>query len=87
MSKNHQPHDEIPHTTETGRFLDDETLSWKSKGLFAFIISQEWDEAIRTGLQELEARGYLVRQPLHTGTHFYKRVVAHKKYEGGKANG
>ena len=56
--------------------LNDDRLSWKAKGLFAYLVStngkvkvqdlikssQDGREAIRSGLQELERFGYLERR-------------------------
>jgi hypothetical protein len=74
---------EVPFTQVANSILNDKNLSFKAKGLFAFIYSKPsgWDfsaeriaaqsgdgeTSVTSGLEELESRGYLVRTKLPTG--------------------
>jgi hypothetical protein len=69
--------------TTPNELLNDKTISLKAKGLFAYIQSKpdDWDfsveriansllegvESIRNTIQELERKGYLIRQKVHLG--------------------
>lgn len=64
-------------TVISNSIIGDHSLSWKARGLLIFLLSKpdHWTtsaahltnmgpdgrDSVRTGLQELEARGYLVR--------------------------
>lgn len=78
---------EIPFTQVANIVINDKTLSWKAKGLFAYLYSKpnDWDfsydrimkdssdgkAATLTGLQELEKAGYLQRIKHGTGRKTY----------------
>ena len=67
------------YTNISNQLIRDSRLSWKARGIFAYLWSQadEWDfyvsevakhatdgrDALRSGLKELEKYGYLTRQP------------------------
>lgn len=67
------------YTNISNQLIRDSRLSWKSRGIFAYLWSQadEWDfyvsevakhaadgrDALRSGLKELEKYGYLTRKP------------------------
>ena len=67
------------YTNISNRLIRDSRLSWKARGIFAYLWSQadEWDfyvsevakhatdgrDALRSGLKELEKYGYLTRKP------------------------
>lgn len=73
----------IPFTMVANSVLGDKSLSFKAKGLFAYIYSKPngWDfayrricqdstdgkESVLKGLQELAKSGYLTRKRLKTG--------------------
>lgn len=83
MAKQKLKKQDTEFTQVKNNVLKDNKLSWKAKGLFAYLYSkpEDWDFAIkriakdsnegewtvRTGLKELEERGYLVRQRQSTG--------------------
>ncbi|MBN1423979.1 hypothetical protein JXA88_05415 [Candidatus Fermentibacteria bacterium] len=70
-----------PYVMIDKRVAEDLALSWKAKGLMSYRLSRpdgweirmsdlvkrspDGETAVRSGLQELEARGYLVRETLH----------------------
>lgn len=67
------------YTNISNQLIRDSRLSWKARGIFAYLWSQadEWDfyvsevakhatdgrDALRSGLKELEKYGYLTRKP------------------------
>lgn len=67
------------YTNISNQLIRDSRLSWKARGIFAYLWSQadEWDfyvsevakhatdgrDALRSGLRELEKYGYLTRKP------------------------
>ena len=67
------------YTNISNQLIRDSRLSWKARGIFAYLWSQadEWDfyvsevakhatdgrDALRSGLKELEKYGYLARKP------------------------
>lgn len=67
------------YTNISNQLIRDSRLSWKARGIFAYLWSQadEWDfyvsevakhatdgrDALRSGLKELEEYGYLTRRP------------------------
>lgn len=67
------------YTNISNQLIRDSRLSWKARGIFAYLWSQadEWDfyvsevskhatdgrDALRSGLKELERYGYLTRKP------------------------
>lgn len=67
------------YTNISNQLIRDSRLSWKARGIFAYLWSQadEWDfyvsevakhatdgrDALRSGLKELENYGYLTRKP------------------------
>jgi len=67
-----------PYVMMDKRLVEDATLSWKDKGLMAYLLSRpdDWEirvadlvrcspggeNAVRSGLRELERHGYLVRR-------------------------
>lgn len=69
-----------PYATLDNRLIEDPALSWKAKGLVAYLLSRpdgweiraadlvkrsaDGETAVRSGLKELETRGYLVRRAL-----------------------
>lgn len=81
----------IPFTQVANAVIDDEKLSWKAKGLFAYLFSKPegWDFAGKriakdscdgskstySGLKELEVNGYIERKKLGNG-----RIVYSLKY-------
>ena len=81
----------VPFTQVANAVLNDPKLSWKAKGLFAYLFSKPegWDfsaarminnsndgeRTTKTGLQELEKAGYLIRERLSTG-----KVKYHLKF-------
>lgn len=72
----------IPFTQVANEVLNDKKLSWKAKGLFAYLFSKpaNWNfesrrianessdgrDATRAAIKELEERGYLEREKLPT---------------------
>lgn len=74
----------VPFAQVANQVLNDNRLSWRAKGIFAYIQSkpEEWDfssirmaldakdgrDSTREGIKELESVGYLVRQKLPDGT-------------------
>jgi len=74
---------EVPFTQVANCVLNDENLSFKAKGIFAYLYSkpQDWnfnykriskdssdgEDAVLSGLRELENAGYLIRRKLHSG--------------------
>lgn len=80
--------DHIPFTQVANEVLKSRELSWKAKGIYAYLFSKpdDWDfsnqritiesrdgrSAIMAGLRELEKAGYLVRNKLSTGKMEYK---------------
>ncbi|MBN1423811.1 hypothetical protein JXA88_04575 [Candidatus Fermentibacteria bacterium] len=70
-----------PYVMIDRRVAEDPTLSWKAKGLMSYLLSRpdDWqirvadlvkrspdgETAVRSGLRELEQRGYLVAEQLH----------------------
>lgn len=87
MEKINFKKDRIPFTQVANAVLNDPKLSAKAKGLYAYLYSKPdgWDFAIdritkdfsdgrlsiNTGLQELEANGYLIREKQTTGRVIY----------------
>jgi len=79
--------DNIPFTQVANEVLNDINLTFKAKGLYAFLYSKPegWDfaidriklqskeerRAINTGLQELEENGYLLRKRQTSGRVVY----------------
>lgn len=75
--------EKIPFTLVANEVLKSSNLSWKAKGLYAYLFSKpdDWDfsstrmvveskdgrESIMTGLQELEKHGFLERKRLPNG--------------------
>lgn len=73
----------VPFTQVANALLNDAKLSWKAKGLFAYLYSkpEKWDfstqrmykdsaggrESLMSGIKELEDAGYLTRKRLSTG--------------------
>lgn len=67
---------------DNNEILDDATLSWKAKGLYAYLLSLGGDlnirqqdlvdasvdgsDSLRTAIQELEKHGYLRRERVRT---------------------
>lgn len=78
----------IPYATVPNKVLYDSSISWKAKGLYAFLLAKPdgWDfstrriakesttgvDATLSGLQELETAGYISRERLATGRVIYK---------------
>ena len=70
-----------PYVMLDKRLAEDRSLSWKAKGLMAYMLSRpdDWqirvtdlvrrspggESAVRSGLRELEQRGYIVRKRRH----------------------
>lgn len=87
MEKINFKKDKIPFTQVANCVLNDEKLSAKAKGLYAYLYSkpENWDFAIdriakdfsdgrasiNAGLRELELNGYLTRQRQKTGRVIY----------------
>lgn len=87
----------VPFTQVANDVLNDKKLSWKAKGLFAYIFSKPhgWQfeslriaedsadgrDATRAGIKELEAKGYLVRVKKPSG-----RIEYFIKYSDEIAN-
>jgi len=79
--------DNIPFTQVANEVLNDVNLTFKAKGLYAYLYSKPegWDfaidriklqskeerRAINNGLQELEENGYLIRERQSTGRVVY----------------
>jgi hypothetical protein len=79
--------DKIPFTQIANEVLNDKNLSGKAKGIYAYLYSKPngWDfaidrialdfkdgrKAINSGLNELEANGYLYRERQKTGRVLY----------------
>lgn len=79
--------EKIPFTQVANEVLNDSNLTFKAKGLYAYLYSKPdgWDFAIdriatqtkesrlsiNNGLQELEKQGYLLRQKQNTGRVLY----------------
>lgn len=73
----------IPFTQVANSVLNDPNLSWKAKGIFAYIYSkpEDWDystdrmardasdglDSLYSGIKDLEKFGYLVRHRLSSG--------------------
>jgi len=69
-----------PYVMINKKFLEDQNLSWKAKGLLAYLLSRPDDwvimigdlidrskdgrDAVYAGLRELERQGYIVRRPI-----------------------
>ncbi|QGH73071.1 MAG: DnaA [Podoviridae sp. ctviO18] len=86
----------IPFTQVANEVLNDKSLSWKAKGLFAYLFSKPdgWQfsgdriskdssdgrKATHSGLKELEDKGYIYRQKLGNG-----RVIYDIKYQNPNA--
>ena len=84
----------IPFTMVANEVLKDPNLSFKAKGIYAYLFSKpdEWDfaakrmtmesadgrEAIMSGLQELEGRGYLKRSRQSDGKVDYLLTFSEK---------
>lgn len=78
MEKINFKKEQIPFTQVANQVLNDPNLTFKAKGLYAYLYSKPdgWDFAVdriakdskesrlavNTGLQELEANGYLIRE-------------------------
>jgi hypothetical protein len=78
---------EVPFTLVANAVLNDENLSWKAKGVFAYLYSkpENWDfsgkriclnssdglTATYSALKELEKAGYLSRKKTQTGRTLY----------------
>lgn len=78
----------IPYTQVSNAVLNDKKLSWKAKGIFAYLYSkpENWDfsvhrifldsrdgkESLLSGISELEEAGYLFRKRLANGKMEYK---------------
>ena len=78
---------EVPFTQVANSVLNDNTISWKAKGIFAYIYSKPdgWDfstvrmkndatdgiDALVSGIKELEDTGYLIRKKLPSGRVIY----------------
>lgn len=89
--------DKIPFTQIANAVLADKNLSWKAKGLFAYLYSKpdNWEfsiyrivedstDALRSllsGINELEVAGYLVRKRQNNG-----RMDYHISYEPNTQN-
>tara|TARA_R100001086_G_C11847959_1_gene260622 strand:- start:8374 stop:9063 length:690 start_codon:yes stop_codon:yes gene_type:complete len=87
MQKINFKKDQIPFTQVANEVLQDPKLSAKAKGIYAYLYSKPegWDfaieriaqeftdgeRAIRSGIQELEANGYLYRERLQSGRVVY----------------
>lgn len=87
MEKINFKKDNIPFTQVANEVLNDINLTFKAKGLYAFLYSKPegWDfaidriklqskeerRAINTGLQELEENGYLLRKRQTSGRVVY----------------
>lgn len=85
---------EVPFTQVANCVLNDENLSFKAKGLFAYLYSKpdNWDfsykriakdsldgeDGVLAGLKELENAGYLLRRKLQSGKVEYE--VVHSKF-------
>ncbi len=85
----------IPFTQVANNVLYDKNLSYKAKGLFAYLYSKpnNWDfshkriafeskESVKTilsGLQELERNGYLIRKRESTGRVLYYLCFSNNK--------
>lgn len=79
--------EKIPFTQVANEVLNDSNLTFKAKGLYAYLYSKPdgWDFAIdristqtkesrlaiNSGLRELEKEGYLIRQRQNTGRVLY----------------
>jgi DNA-binding MarR family transcriptional regulator len=87
MEKINFKKDKIPFTQIANEVLNDKTLSFKAKGLYAYLYSKPdgWDFAIdrialdtsegrasvNSGLKELEKNGFLLRERQKTGRVVY----------------
>lgn len=81
----------VPFTQVANEVLNDKNLSWKAKGLYAYLFSKpdDWDfsahrikmdsangrDSVLSALKELEQKGYLERNKLGNG-----RVEYHLKF-------
>lgn len=73
----------VPFTQVSNTVLNDKRLSWKAKGIFAYLYSkpEDWDfsamrfqedasdryDSLAAGIKELETYGYLLRKKQSTG--------------------
>jgi len=81
----------IPYAQVANHVLNDKKLSWKAKGIYAYLFSkpETWDfsthrikddavdgrEALLTGIKELEDQGYLFR--VRQGNGRVKYIISH----------
>lgn len=88
MNKINFKKEKIPFTQVANEVLNDKNLSFKAKGLYAYLYSKpdDWDfetnriskqskdgrDGVRSGIRELEQYGYLTRSKELTGRMVYK---------------
>lgn len=93
----------VPFTMVANEVLYNKNLTFKAKGLYAYLFSKPdtWDfssnrmvletkdkrKAIMTMLRELENAGYLIRKRLSTGKVEYNLIFSHKSPSAEKVLG
>jgi len=95
MAKKQIRKHETGYTQVTNILLNDKTISWKAKGIYAYIFSKPdaWDFSARrmaldvtdgrdgtlSGIKELEQAGYITREKLPDGRILYHVLIDPKQ--------